>query len=75
VPTLTDRRPALWVARRHQLDLLAMNRAARSAVCGCTRCGDQDRGQELDVLITLSLARIDEISNQICDVLRVSAAV
>lgn len=64
--TTLDRRPALCAARRHQLDLLAMNRAARQAVCGCSRCGDQDRGQELDVLIKVGLARIREIEDRIC---------
>jgi len=66
--TLTERPMlTLWTARRHEQDQLAMNKGARQAVCGCSRCGDQDRGQELDYLIRRGLARISEIEDKITD--------
>lgn len=64
---LADRRPALCAARRHEQDRLALHQTARSAVCGCIRCGDEDRGQELDYLIRLSLARIGQLTDRILE--------
>jgi len=65
VPTLLDRRPALCAARRHEQDRLALHQTARQAVCGCLRCGDEGRGQELDVLINLGQARVADLTDQI----------
>jgi hypothetical protein len=71
--TLTDRlQHKLWIqcavrARRAHQDRVAMLRIARANICGCDRCGDADRGHELDVLIQLSIERVAELSDQITD--------
>jgi len=64
--TLTDRRPALWAARLHEQERLAWHRLNRHMICGCTRCGDADRRERLDELITVCLARIADLEEQIC---------
>jgi len=65
--TLTDSRPALWTARRNEQERLAWHRLERTTICGCVRCGDQSRGQRIDELIAVCIARIAELEDRICD--------
>lgn len=65
--TLTDRRYALWTARLHEQERLAWHRLMRPTICGCIQCGDADQVQRLDELIAVSMARIADLEDQICD--------
>ena len=65
--TLTDPRFALWEQRRTTLVKLAELRMFRGALCGCTRCNDSDRIEELDSLIARAVEAVDEITNRICE--------
>jgi hypothetical protein len=65
--TLTDRRPRLWTIRVNEKERLAWHRLERTLICGCIRCGDADRGERLDELITVSIARIAKLGDQICE--------
>ena len=67
VPTLTDQRPRLCRLRHYETSRLVMLRAERASICGCLRCGDEDRGHELNVLIELCLLHIAEYENRICE--------
>jgi len=67
MPTVLDRRHALWSTRRAHLDRLAMLTQARATICACERCNDADRGEELDVLIRISLERVAYLSDRITD--------
>ena len=64
--TLTDPRLHAWTQRRVALDKLALMRVYRASICGCQRCGDADRIEELDALITRAVEAIAELSDQIC---------
>jgi len=65
--TLTDPRLMLWQQRRTTLVKLAELRMFRGALCGCQRCGDSDRIEELDALIHRAVEAVDEITNRICE--------
>lgn len=67
MPTLTDRRHRLTQARTYETNRLTLLQRERRQVCGCTRCGDGDRGTELDALITRSAQLVAGYSNQITD--------
>jgi len=64
--TTTDRRVMLCDQRRHELDRIALYQVQRRAICGCTRCADDDKGEELDALITRALANVAECEDLIC---------
>ena len=65
--TLTDPRLALWRRRKVTLEKLATLRMFRGALCGCTRCNDSDRIEELDALIHRAVEGVDKITNRICE--------
>ena len=65
--TLADPRLALWQQRRATLVKLAELRMFRGALCGCPRCNDSDRIEELDALIARAVEAVDEITNRICE--------
>ena len=65
--TLTDPRTALWERRKVTTEKLATLRAYQGALCGCDRCNDSDRIEELGALITRATEAIAELGNQICE--------
>ena len=65
--TLLDPRLALWQQRRTTLVKLAELRMFRGALCGCPRCNDSDRIEELDALIHRAVEAVDEMNDQITD--------
>jgi len=65
--TLLDPRLALWQQRRTTLVKLAELRMWRGALCGCQRCNDSDRIEELDALIHRAVEGVDKITNRICE--------
>ena len=69
--TLLDPRLALWEQRRTTLVKLAELRMFRGALCGCTRCGDADRIEELDSLVERAVEQIAELNDRICDAAQV----
>jgi hypothetical protein len=69
--TLADPRLALWAQRRTTLVKLAELRMFRALLCGCPRCNDSDRIEELDAMICQALARIDELNDRICTAIQV----
>jgi hypothetical protein len=62
--TRTDR---LWLARQAHTERLAMLRVARSAICGCLRCGDQSHGVLLDGQIRRCIGAIAYYNDRICE--------
>jgi hypothetical protein len=64
--TLLDPRIALWQQRRTTLVKLAELRMWRGALCGCQRCNDSDRIEELDALIRRAVEAVDEMNDRIC---------
>jgi len=65
--TLLDPRLALWQQRRTTLVKLAELRMFRGALCGCQRCNDSDRIEELDALIHRAVEAVDKMNNKICE--------
>ena len=65
--TLLDPRLALWQQRRTTLVKLAELRMWRVALCGCQRCNDSDRIEELDALIHRAVEAVDDITKRICE--------
>ena len=65
--TLTDPRLALWQQRRTTLVKLAELRMFRASLCGCTRCNDSDRIEELDAMIHRAVEAVDEMNDRITD--------
>ena len=70
--TLTDPRPRLCQLRHYETNRLALLRAERTSICGCLRCGDEDRGSELNILIALCRLHIAEYEDRICEWQRVN---
>jgi hypothetical protein len=67
ITTLADPRLIeLWRRRKIEQENLGCLRLYRSSVCGCSRCGDQSQGDELDGHIRDCLARLAKISDAIC---------
>ena len=64
--TLADPRLMLWQQRRTTLVKLAELRMFRGALCGCQRCNDSDRIEELDALIRRAVEAVDEMNDRIC---------
>ena len=56
--TQTDARLTFWAAREHSKGELESWRQERAGVCGCTRCGDQQRRLDCDSFIKFHLAQI-----------------
>jgi len=72
--TLTD--PGLldaWKQRKVAVEHLALLRLYRHSLCGCSRCGDADRIEELDALIARAVEAVDELTDAITDGVRVNA--
>ena len=69
--TLADPRITLWERRKTTLEKLAALRMYRGALCGCTRCGDADRIEELDSLIAQAIKWISVCNDRICDAAQV----
>ena len=65
--TLLDPRLALWRQRKVTLEKLATLRMYRASMCGCQRCNDSDRIEELDAMIRRAVEAVDEITNRICE--------
>jgi len=63
--TLLDPRLTLWERRKVTLEKLATLRTYRASLCGCARCGDSDRIEELDALIRRAVESVDEMNNKI----------
>ena len=64
--TLADPRLGLWQQRQTTLAKLATLRMYRASQCGCTRCNDSDRIEELDALIRRAVEAVEDINNRIC---------
>lgn len=67
VVTTTLTRPDLWLARRSLTDRLELLRDARGGICGCSRCGDEGHGVQLDDQIRGCLASIADCNDRICE--------
>ena len=65
--TLVDPQITLWQQRRTTLVKLAELRMFRGALCGCTRCNDSDRIEELDAMIHRAVEAVDEMNDRITD--------
>ena len=65
--TLADPRTALWQRRKVTTEKLAMLRMYRASLCGCQRCNDADRIEELDALIHRAVEAVDKLNDQICE--------
>jgi len=65
--TTTDRRVMLCTQRRHELDRIALMQVQRRAICGCDRCHDDDKGEELDALIRRALENVAQCEELICE--------
>jgi len=61
--------PVLIVAQRRKIaqDKIVALQMQRKAVCGCERCGDFDRLEDLRVRIQVEAERVAELSDQITD--------
>ena len=64
--TLADPRLGLWQQRQTTLAKLATLRTYRASLCGCSRCNDSDRIEELDTLIHRAVEAVDEMNDRIC---------
>lgn len=60
-------RETLRQYRLYEKDRLAELRASRAKVCGCWRCGDADKGAEVDTLIRKSVELLDAATNKLCE--------
>jgi len=69
----TDPRFALRQQRRAALDKLALMRVYRASICGCLRCNDLDRAEELDALIARAVEAVQELTDAITDGVRINA--
>ena len=65
--TLADPRVALWQQRKTAVEKRALLAMYRGALCGCSRCNDSDRIEELGALIARATEAIAELSNRICE--------
>ena len=65
--TLLDPKVALRGQRKTALTKRATLVMFRGTLCGCFHCGDADRFEEIDALITRATEAIDELSNRICE--------
>ena len=65
--TMLDPRLALWDRRAVLMRVIASQRAAFKALCGCPRCGDQDAREQLAGFIHKNAQEIDMLENLITD--------
>lgn len=65
--TLATRRARIFDIRAYQVNRLTLLRLERRQICGCTRCGDESRGAELDALIAATTEQVTRYTNQICE--------
>ena len=65
--TLTDPRTALWERRKVTTEKLATLTLYRATLCGCDRCHDSDRIEEMGALSARATEAINELGNQICE--------
>ena len=65
--TLVDPRLALWQRRKVTIEKLATLRMYRASQCGCQRCNDSDRIEELDALIKRAVEAVDKMNDKICE--------
>ena len=56
-----------WEVRKVEQERLALFRIYRASCCCCTRCHDDDKAEELDVLIAKAEAKIAELTDAITD--------
>jgi len=62
---MSDLRQDAWTQRKVAVEKAALLRMYRASLCGCTRCNDADRIEELDALITRAVEAIAELS-EVC---------
>ena len=65
--TATDPRVTLWQQRKVAVEKRALLAMYLGTLCGCTRCNDADRIEELGALIARATEAIAELSNRICE--------
>ena len=65
--TLANPRLALWDLRKAVVRKRALLEMYRSTLCGCSRCNDSDRIEELGALIQRATEAIADLGNQICE--------
>lgn len=65
--TLADPKVALWGQRRAAMTKRATLVMFRGTLCGCSRCNDSDRIEEIDALICRATQAIDELGNRYCE--------
>jgi len=58
----TDPRFDLWANWEAERARLTLYQRQRANVCGCSRCNDHDRADELDVLIRKSQELMGDVS-------------
>lgn len=63
--TLADPRLHAWTQRKAAIEKAALLRMYRASMCGCSRCDDADRIEELDALIARAVEAIDELT-EVC---------
>ena len=65
--TTTLTRAALWERRKTATAKLATLRTYQGTLCGCARCGDSSRIEELAALIARATQAVDELGNRYCE--------
>lgn len=63
--SVTDPRTSSWELRQVAIEHLALLRVYRDSVCGCSRCGDETTGAQLDTAIAKNLAAIARYSERV----------
>lgn len=64
---LLDPRQALWQQRKATTEKLATLRMYQGTLCGCLRCNDSDRIEELAALIARATEAVNDLGNRICE--------
>jgi len=59
---MADPRLHAWQQRKIAVEKLALLRMYAHTLCGCTRCNDTDRIEELAALITRAVEAVAELS-------------
>ena len=65
--TLANPRLALWDLRKAVVEKRALLVMYQGTLCGCSRCNDADRIEELGALIVRATEAITELGNRICE--------
>jgi len=58
----TDPRVHAWQQRKIAVERVALLRMYAHTLCGCQRCGDADRIEELAALIACAVEAVDELT-------------